>query len=211
MKKNKVLAVIGICILMVAGCVLSFGEKPEYEGLEKAEEVGQSLQEAANSLADSDSENTLIRIIGDGIEQDVSEEYFSVRVALWKAYGASDPVGSAIDSMKTEALEKAFAEKQGLTPTKMEINEYVKSMREEIQSDEESSAIVEELLQTIGFSQDYYWDEYKPRYEAPAALTHLKVSDYIVVNGLEKIDPSRADYEVIDKEAFEEIRNHYTM
>lgn len=184
-------------LLLLAGC----GEHPA----NPAQDTGEALHDAANALANADVPNPLIRIVGEDFQEDVSEEYFSVRVTLWKVYGAEDPVEAAIDSMKREASEKQFAEAHGLMPSEEEIKEYVDQMRSDIESDEESRAIVADLLSAIGFSQEYYWNQYKPKYEAPAALIHAKVTEYIAENGLQEIDISKADYEVLDQETFQKL------
>lgn len=184
-------------LLLLAGC--------EEHPSNAAQDTGEALHDATNALASADVPNPLIRIVGEDLQEDVSEEYFSVRVALWKVYGTEDPVEAAIDSMEREALEKQFAEAYELMPSEEEIQEYVDQMRSEIESDEESSAIVAGLLSAIGFSQEYYWNQYKPEYEAPAALIHAKVSEYIAENGLEEIDVSKADYEILDREAFQKL------
>ena len=194
---SSILFCIFLTILLLAGCGV--------DSANPAQDTGEALHDAANALANADVPNPLIRIIGEDFQVDVSEEYFSVRVMLWKVYGAEDPGEAAIDSMKREALEKQFAEAYGLMPSEEEIQEYVDQMRNEIENDEESSTVVTDLLSTIGFSQEYYWNQYKPKYEAPAALIHARVSEYIAENGLEEIDISKADYLILDWEAFQKL------
>ena len=131
-------------------------------------------------------------------------------VSNWEnGNGESDPVGKALDSMKREVLEKSFAKEHDLIPTKKEIREYVQNERQTVDSTLESSAITSKLIESMGFTEDYYWNEYKPTYEAEAALIHSKVSQYIEANDQEEIDLSQAEYEIFDKEKFDRIKKQY--
>ena len=69
--------------------------------------------------------------------------------------------------------------------------------------------ITSKLIESLGFTEDYYWNEYKPTYEAEAALIHSKVSQYIEANDQEEIDLSQAEYEIFDKEKFDRIKKQY--
>lgn len=169
-----------------------------------------SLKEAATLLADPDKGgDAILTITGNGITDSIPEDYYQMRVALWAFYGESDPVGKALDSMKREVLEKSFAKEHDLIPTKKEIREYVQNERQTVDSTLESSAITSKLIESLGFTEDYYWNEYKPTYEAEAALIHSKVSQYIEANDQEEIDLSQAEYEIFDKEKFDRIKKQY--
>lgn len=208
MKKNKVLIFLILIIVFTTGCFV-FAEGQKYDGMDKAKEVGKALSESVTDLAEKDissaGDTAILRVNNEYIDS----YYFNVRVALWEVYGSEDPVNEAVNSMKREAVEKEFAEKYGLTPAKEEIGEYVKSMKAEIESTEESYAIVNELLTAIGISYDEYWSEYKPKYEAPSALTHIKVAEYIAENNMTELDISQVEYEILDQEHFENLNKKY--
>jgi len=206
MKNNKsifdIILILTIIFFVFSGC-------QNNEGTGNVEEVGEVLSGSVTDLAENDisfaGENAVLRVNN----EDVDAYYFNVRVALWEAYGSEDPVNEAINSMKRETVEKEFAEKYGLTPTKEEISEYVKSMKTEIESTEESYAIVNELLAAIGISYNEYWNEYKPKYEALSALTHIKVAEYISENNMPELDISQVEYEILDHQHFEDLNKKY--
>ena len=204
-KNNTILVLI---FIIIVSCFVYTGCQNN-ESSSKAEEVGEVLSGSVTDLAENDissaGENAVLRVNN----EDVDAYYFNVRVALWEAYGSEDPVNEAINSMKREAVEKEFAEKYGLTPTKEEISEYVKSMKTEIESTEESYAIVNELLTAIGISYDEYWSEYKPKYEAPSALTHIKVAEYLAANNMPELDISEVEYEILNQEHFNSLVEKY--
>ena len=77
---SRILCCIFLVLLLLAGC----GVDPA----NPAQDTGEALHDAANALANADVPNPLIRIVGEDFQEDVSEEYFSVRVTLWKVYGA---------------------------------------------------------------------------------------------------------------------------
>ncbi len=181
----------------------------EEEGLGQAEIAGSSLREAAALLADPDQGGEIIfAIVGNGIIEKIPEDYFMMRVALWELYGEADPVEKALESIKRETMEKAFANQHKLMPTKQEIRDYVQNERKTVESTLESSVISSKLIESMGFTEDYYWNEYKPLYEAPAAVIHSKVSQYIDKNAMEELDISNLECEIIDSEKYERIVNH---
>ena len=206
MRKNNTILVL--IFIIIVSCFVYTGCQNN-ESSSKAKEVGEVLSGSVTDLAENDissaGKNAVLRVNN----EDVDAYYFNVRVALWEAYGSEDPVNEAINSMKREAVEKEFAEKYGLTPTKEEISEYVKSMKAEIESTEESYAIVNELLAAIGISYNEYWNEYKPKYEALSALTHIKVAEYISENNMPELDISQVEYEILDLQHFEDLNKKY--
>lgn len=211
MKKYRVLIITALIVIIA--CCFSLAQSNKIEGIDKANEVGEILSSPVKALSENSSSslssndgNSLLNVMGENI----SYEYFNVRAALWEAYGAEDPVNEALNSMKKEAAEKDFAIKHDLFPTENEIEEYVTSMKKEIESTQESLAIANELLSTIGLSYDYYWNEYKPKFEAPAALIHINVCEYIEKNNLPYLDYSKVEYMIINQQSFDELNRMYS-
>lgn len=211
MKKYRII-IIAALIVVFTGCVI-YAVYNKDEKQNKISESGEILSSSVKALSENSSSslssndgNSLLNVMGENI----SYEYFNVRAALWKACGAEDPVNEALNSMKKEAAEKDFAIKHDLFPTENEIEEYVASMKKEIESTQESLAIANELLSTIGLSYDYYWNEYKPKFEAPAALIHINVCEYIEKNNLPDLDYSEVEYMIINRQSFDELNRMYS-
>lgn len=129
----------------------------ETEGFDLIGKTGISLKDAAALLADPDKGgDAILTITGNGITDSIPEDYYQMRVVLWAFYGESDPVGKALDSMKREVMERSFAKEHDLLPTKKEIREYVQNERQIVDSTLESSAITSKLIESLGFTEDYY-------------------------------------------------------
>lgn len=137
----------------------------------------------------------------------ISKEYFEVRYNSYKnsPLNYENPEEETLQSLKREMVYKKFADEHGLTPTQAEIKTYVQNMRSSIEELEEGRALIENYAQGLGMTYDEYW-EYNEKYEAPLAVTWIKVDEYIASNGLEPLDYADANVTVLESEYFSDLK-----
>lgn len=137
--------------------------------------------------------------------EDISKTYFKMRSELYRVCGFEKPADSAWEELKLEAAERGFAEAKGILPDEDEILEYTKQQRETAESTEESHNIVREMLQNIGMTEDYYWNVYQLKYEAPVILTKGNIEKYKTANNLDKVDYKEVEAVITDKDYYESL------
>lgn len=137
----------------------------------------------------------------------ISREYFEVRYNSYKnsPLNYENPEEETLQSLKREMVYKKFADEHGLTPTQAEIETYVQNTRSSIEELEEGRALIENYAQGLGMTYDEYW-EYNEKYEAPLAVTWIKVDEYIASNGLEPLDYADANVTVLESEYFSYLK-----
>ena len=108
-------------------------------------------------------------------------------------------------SILPQAAEREFAEAKGILPTEEEILEYTKQQRGDAESTEESHSVIKEMLQNIGITEDYYWNVYKPKYEAPVLLIKGNIEKYKAANNLDKVDYKEVEAVITDKDYYESL------
>ena len=99
---------------------------------------------------------------------------------------------------------KRFADEHGLTPTSAEIKAYVQSTRSSIEELEEGRTLIDNYAQGLGMTDDEYW-EYNEKYEAPLAVTWIKVDEYIAANNLAPLEYDDAEVTVLEQKYFEKL------
>ena len=119
--------------------------------------------------------------------------------------GFEKPADSAWEELKLEAAEREFAEAKGILPGEDEILEYTKQQRETAESTEESHNTFREMLQNIGMTEDYYWNVYQLKYEAPVILTKGNIEKYKAANNLDKVDYKEVEAVITDKDYYESL------
>ena len=136
----------------------------------------------------------------------ISKEYFEVRYNSYKnsPLDYENPKEETLQSLKREMVYKRFADEHGLTPTSAEIKAYVQSTRNSIEELEEGRALIENYAQGLGMTDDEYW-EYNEKYEAPLAVTWIKVDEYIAANNLAPLEYDDAEVTVLEQKYFEKL------
>lgn len=203
---KKVFVIAIIVAVFALTCIFLLVNQPAPERKDIAEEIGTTIHESMAKLWAEDKEkNTLhtssktkmFAIIQD---EQITQAYFDVRVALYQSIGSTNPELDAWESLKMEVAEKKFAEEHGILPTKEEIMTFTKEMRAVTESTEESYAIGKTLIGAAGMTWEQYWHEYKPKYESPAHLTKIHIIEYLEKNNLPDIDTNKIEYEILNKE-----------
>ena len=108
-------------------------------------------------------------------------------------------------AIKVEIHERNFAKEHDLLPTDDEILACSQTMRQVAESTEESHAILRSLVSAMGMTEDEYWNEYQPVYEAPLLLIYSNTAQYRSENGLEAVDPDEIEGEIIDQDYFDSL------
>ena len=136
----------------------------------------------------------------------VSKLYFEVRYYSYKSnpLNYEDPKQEAWNSIKLEFWEKHFAEAKGIAPTLEEIEEYVEYTAGEYDATDEGRNLISAYADGMGMTVREYW-EYNKKYQAPAAVTHGKVSRYLENNGLEAPSYDEIESKITDKEYFDSL------
>ena len=115
-----------------------------------------------------------------------------------------NPKEETLQSLKREMVYKRFADEHGLTPTSAEIKAYVQSTRSSIEELEEGRTLIDNYAQGLGMTDDEYW-EYNEKYEAPLAVTWIKVDEYIAANNLAPLEYDDAEVTVLEQKYFEKL------
>lgn len=144
--------------------------------------------------------------VGEVEGERVSKLYFEVRYYSYKSnpLNYEDPKKEAWNSIKLEFREKHFAEAKGIAPTLEEIEEYVEYTAGEYDATDEGRNLISAYADGMGMTVREYW-EYNKKYQAPAAVTHGKVSRYLENNGLEAPSYDEIESKITDKEYFDSL------
>lgn len=144
--------------------------------------------------------------VGEVEGERVSKLYFEVRYYSYKSnpLNYEDPKQEAWNSIKLEFREKHFAEAKGIAPTLEEIEEYVEYTAGEYDATDEGRNLISAYADGMGMTVREYW-EYNKKYQAPAAVTHGKVSRYLENNGLEAPSYDEIESKITDKEYFDSL------
>ena len=198
MKKKNLL--ILVCILTIALVTAACGSS-EDKDQSAAGQIGSEMSGSVQNLIENGDDEPMGTINGENI----SKAYFKMRSELYRVCGAEKPATSAWEELKLEAAERGFAEAKGILPDEDEILEYTKQQRETAESTEESHNTVREMLQNIGMTEDYYWNVYQLKYEAPVILTKGNIEKYKTANNLDKVDYKEVEAVITDKDYYESL------
>ncbi len=162
---------------------------------ERGSQIGNSVKPYCVDQGDGHNKINmeLDRTVGTVLGEDITARELELKAALYRAGGLDDPLGKAWDAIKKQVYEKQFAEEHGLTPTQDDIIEFTQQMRRDAEASEEGHAYAKALIEAAGMTEDEYWNEYKPIYESPAHLTHIRVIEYLDENGLAEISPDQIE------------------
>ncbi len=199
MKKS---IIIIVSLVIVASIFVVIVQGGGYEGADEFNEIGQNKREAIEFFLKGDAEGQEPVAIVEG--EEISKAYFALKVASYRGskLELDDPKQAAWDSIVTEVCERQYATANGLEYTEQEMEAHMEYLKDAYDSTDESRALIESYASGLGMTVAEYWD-YKEKYEAPIELTHYKVSEYIEVNGLEPIDISKAEVEIVDQEFYD--------
>nr|WP_315024850.1 hypothetical protein [uncultured Aminipila sp.] len=216
-KKTKILFVIAGVLTLTCGTALA--AQVFYPGVDKAQKIGSELEMSATSLMDKntteygfdsvagdEAENNLVATVFD---EKISGDYFMYRMRLYEVCDSENPAQDAWEEIKKEINEKTFAEDHRIMPSEEEIIENTNQMREVAKSTEESREISKALIESMGLTEDEYWNDFKPKYETPITLTRYNVSQYCTENNLPELDTSQVEYKVIDQDFFDNLGIKY--
>lgn len=198
MKKKNLL--ILVCILTIALVTAACGSS-EDKDQSAAGQIGSEMSGSVQNLIENGDDEPMGTINGENI----SKAYFKMRSELYRVCGFEKPADSAWEELKLEAAEREFAEAKGILPGEDEILEYIKQQRGDAESTEESHSVIKELLQNIGMTEDYYWNVYQLKYEAPVILTKGNIEKYKAVNNLDKVDYKEVEAVITDKDYYESL------
>lgn len=208
--KLNVFFMIIIAIVVALFCATSLTDlhiqdSPPVEGAEAARKQGAAIREAAAKLLQESTHKTsgsavsTSKIFAIILDEEISQAYFDVKVAMCRAYGHESPEEKAFEDLKLQLAEKKFAEEHGILPAEAEIMAFSQEIREVTESTEESYVLIKTFIEAAGMTWDQYWDVYKPTYEAPGHLTHIVVTEYIEQNNMASIDTSTIEYQIVSK------------
>lgn len=199
-------AIISMILLVSAVSVFAVTSASKFEGEDEIRTFGEARKGSIEKLVanDNQSKSDAVCII-EG--EYISKEYFEVRYNSYKnsPLNYENPEEKTLQSLKREMVYKRFADEHGLTPTQAEIKVYVQNTRSSIEELEEGRALIENYAQGLGMTEDEYW-EYNEKYEAPLAVTWIKVDEYIAANNLDPLEYADADVTVLEKEYFEKLK-----
>lgn len=198
MKKKNLL--ILVCILTIALVTAACGSS-EDKDQSAAGQIGSEMSGSVQNLIENGDDEPMGTINGENI----SKAYFKMRSELYRVCGFEKPADSAWEELKLEAAEREFAEAKGILPGEDEILEYTKQQRETAESTEESHNTFREMLQNIGMTEDYYWNVYQLKYEAPVILTKGNIEKYKAANNLDKVDYKEVEAVITDKDYYESL------
>lgn len=195
--------ILTACVVLVF-VLISMNKGENKDGVkEYAEGRKDSTEQLPESDRGAQAENYVCVIEGEYI----SEEYFKMRYNAYKnsPLGYEDLEAEVMDALKREMTYKKFAEENGLTPTEEEIKAYSEETRKSIEELEEGKALIENYASGLGMTADEYW-EYNEKYEAPLAVTWIKVDEYIEANGLQPLEYTGAEVEILEEGYFEKLK-----
>lgn len=197
MKKMKRSLTIMVLILSL-GFVFIFANS--VTPFERGSQIGNSVKPycADQTGKSGETDPELDRTAGTVLGEEISVRELELKAALYRAGGIDDPLDKAWDAIKKQVFEKKFAEEHGLTPTHKEIVEFTQQMRQDAEASEEGHEYAKALIEAAGMSEDEYWNEYKPLYESPAHLTHIRVMEYLNENGIAEITPDQIEGTISD-------------
>jgi hypothetical protein len=201
MKKKSLITTLIIFCLSVS-VVLANTVIKIIPGEEIFSKIGSARKESIKALiGDNQSSIAADEIIATIAGEEISKKYFEVRYNACKAMPEEyeNPESAAWDSLKNEICERQFAKENGLLPTEKEIEEYVSYHRSGFEETEEGRAFAKAYANSLGMTEDEYW-EYNRIYEAPIAVTRIKVEQYLEENGLEPLKYSELEVNILDKE-----------
>lgn len=206
MKKN---VVIIAAIVLLLGLVSGFAFEKEIPGAEQANEIASELKESATSLIENGN-NSELSIQSNNIVVEVEGEqftknYFNYRIALYKASGSENPEEDALELIKKEGYCYSFARTHNLIPTEEDIIAEIANRRAIVESSEESHELAKIFFESMGVTEDEYWNELTLKYEVPGMITRYNVEKYLEENDMPDIDVNTISYTILDSAYFESI------
>lgn len=210
MKKYIFITAISAMVFIIGIMVSTAGNsddpaaKAAYNGMQMKEAVQNLMMIAQDEIPMSGEidDHTVMTVMG----KNISKEYFAFRASLYAVRGAEDPVSSAVDFMKDEAVKTKFAKEHNLIPTDEQIRNYSQQMRADAESDPESYEIMHGIVTSMGLTEDEYWNVFKPTFEAPFALIDSNVNIYCEENNIVLPDISEVEVTILDQEYLDRMR-----
>lgn len=214
MKRNlTILIIAGIIITITCGLVFA---QPKYEGEDLAKQIGAGLKNAVQTLILDEKESSTEKIspftatsskdtVAVIMGEPISKDYFNMRAELYEVCGSENVAIDAWNAIKIEVYERNFAREHNLIPTEAEISAYSADMRKRAESTEESHAVLSSLLSGLGMTEDMYWNEYQPEYEAPLQLIKANVAYYKEKHNMRPTDASEIEGEILDQAYFDNL------
>ena len=205
MRRKIIIGIVCVLTIAMVGS-FSWGISKTYEGEKVAKEIGQSMNESIQDLIEEEnkviSENDSMGTVNG---ERISKDYFNMRCQLYKTCGSNNPADDAWKELKKEAAEREFAKDKGILPTEAEIVEYTKEQRKIAESTEESYAIVKKLLDSVGMTEEYYWEIYKPKYESPILLTRANINKYAEEHKIDTVEYKEIKATILDKNYYNSL------
>ena len=211
-KKAKILIMVAILVLT---CVTAVAAQNNFPGEESAKQMGFALKDSAKTLINKgsnlsknygqDQDNTVAIIMG----EEVSKEYFMYRMSLYEACHAENPAQDTWNLVKKQAFERNFADSHQLLPSEADIIAATNQQRELAESTKESHEIAKTLINSMGLSEDEYWNTFKPKYETEPLLISENVAAYCSENNVSEADLGDIEYEVTNTAFFDELNVKY--
>lgn len=206
MKKN---VVIIVAIVFLLGLVLGFAFEKEIPGADKASEIASELKESATTLLSSSNgsgtsiQNNSVVIIVEG--EPFTKQYFDYRVALYEASESETPEEDAFELIIKEGYCYSFAKENNLMPTEEEILAEIANRRAIVESSEESHELAKIYFESMGLTEDEYWNILTREYEVPGMIVRYNVEKYLGDNKLPEIDIDTIAFEILDNGYFESL------
>ncbi|PWL94092.1 MAG: hypothetical protein DBY08_04105 [Clostridiales bacterium] len=205
--KRKIIIIGMLLILFIATTVGGNALLKKFQGEDEFKQAGTGMAEAVSALNEAGgryNSSDLAEYVGEVEGERISKLYFEVRYYSYKSnpLNYEDPKQEAWNSIKLEFWEKHFAEAKGIAPTLEEIKEYVEYTAGEYDATDEGRHLISAYADGMGMTVREYW-EYNKKYQAPAAVTHGKVSRYLENNGLEAPSYDEIESKITDKEYFD--------
>lgn len=209
MKRKLIVGGI-IALALTATAAIVSAELGKVKGSDQFEAAGAGIKEPAAAMLENDSKNSVpgeSDIMGEVCGQKVTKLYFELQYSSFKTHplNYANPKEKAWDSIKQEFWEKAFAAENGLTPTAEEIDQYVEYNKREFATTEEGRSLIKAYADGMGMTVNQYW-EYNRKYQAPVAVTHGKVAEYLEANQITAPAPAEIDGQITDLEYYESLQ-----
>ena len=205
MRRKIIIGIVCVLTIAIVGS-FSWAASKTYESEKVAEKIGQNMSESIQALIAEEnkaiSENDIMGTVNG---ERISKVYFNMRYQHYKTCGSNNPAGDAWKELKREAAEEEFAKDKGILPTEAEIIEYTNEQRKIAESTEESYAIVKKLLDSVGMTEEYYWEIYKPKYESPILLTRANINKYAEEHKIDTVEYKEIKATILDKNYYNSL------
>lgn len=207
MKKKIKIIICVICLSLMCSVAVAYSQFEETPGAKEFNEVGAGLKEATKNLSVSqvninEPENPFGSVMG----VSVSREYFNFKYASYisNKVDYENPKESAWNSIKKQIWEEKFAKENNIYPSEQEIEDYVNYVRNGYEATSEGKILLKSFCDGIDMTEDEYW-EFNKQYEAPLAVTHAKVVEFLEKNKLSMPNIDQIPSEIIDQDYYNSL------